>query len=117
MRVVSGDNIISFEEWKNILPKRRKQALNQAGTAVRKVLMELWDPIGVKDEPCARDEYDSYVPGLVVLLFRNATDETIADYLRTIQTEHMGLKVKSEEALHDVVRGLRAVFPRQNSPE
>ncbi len=26
--------------------------------AIRHALMDVWDPIGIKDEPNARDEYD-----------------------------------------------------------
>ncbi len=31
-------------------------------SAIRKILMEEWDPIGVSDIPEAQDEYDSYIP-------------------------------------------------------
>jgi hypothetical protein len=31
-------------------------------TRVNEVLHYIWDPIGVRGEPNARDEYDSYVP-------------------------------------------------------
>lgn len=30
--------------------------------------MDVWDPIGVKDEPNAQDEYDSYLGGVYELL-------------------------------------------------
>lgn len=29
------------------------------------ILMQDWDPIGIKDVPECGDEYDSYIPGLV----------------------------------------------------
>ena len=28
---------------------------------IRHVLLEVWDPIGIKDEPNAQDEYDAYM--------------------------------------------------------
>ena len=30
--------------------------------------MDVWDPIGVKDEPNAQDEYDGYLGGVYELL-------------------------------------------------
>jgi len=36
--------------------------------AIRHVLMDVWDPIGVKDEPNAQDEYDGYLGGVYELL-------------------------------------------------
>ena len=41
---------------------------------VDRILWEDWDPIGVNDEAAARDEYSSYVPG-VVRLVREGADE------------------------------------------
>jgi hypothetical protein len=35
---------------------------------IRHVLMDVWDPIGIKDEPKAQDEYDSYLGGVYGLL-------------------------------------------------
>lgn len=39
-------------------------------TEIRRVLMTVWDPIGVRDEPNAQDEYDSYLGGVFGLLTR-----------------------------------------------
>jgi hypothetical protein len=35
---------------------------------IRHVLMDVWDPIGVKDEPNAQDECDGYIGKLFELL-------------------------------------------------
>jgi len=59
--------------------------------AIRHVLMDVWDPIGVKDEPNAQDEYDGYLGGVYELLVRGACDEDIEDHLWRIVTERMGL--------------------------
>ena len=53
--------------------------------------MSRWDPIGVADEPMAWDEYDGYIGGVVDLLKRDAKDQEIADHLRSIEVERMGL--------------------------
>jgi len=55
------------------------------------VLHYVWDPIGVAGSPHSRDEYDSYVPGVVSLLFADASASKIADHLTRITTESMGL--------------------------
>jgi len=60
-------------------------------TAIRKSLMAHWDPIGVSDVPEAADEYDGYISEICELLKSGASDKKIADHLRTIETEQMGL--------------------------
>jgi hypothetical protein len=60
-------------------------------TRVNEVLHYIWDPIGVRGEPNARDEYDSYVPGVYSLLDNGATAEQIATHLDNIATARMGL--------------------------
>jgi hypothetical protein len=56
-----------------------------------RVLLQVWDPIGVKDEPNAQDEYDSYAPRIYHLLKRGASDEELAAELHHITTVTMGL--------------------------
>jgi hypothetical protein len=55
--------------------------------------MDVWDPIGVKDEPNA-DEYDGYLGGAYELLVNGASDEDIENYLWRIVTERMELNAK-----------------------
>lgn len=62
------------------------------------VLYYHWDPIGVSEAPAARDEYDSYVPGVVSLVTRGATEEEIAAFLTEIEGSQMGLAPNSERA-------------------
>ena len=48
---------------------------------IRRVLLTVWDPIGVKDEPNAQDEYDGYLGEIYGLLVRKATDQEMTDRL------------------------------------
>ena len=48
---------------------------------IREILLNSWDPIGIKNEPQARDEYDSYIGGVYKLLKKGSSDEEIASYL------------------------------------
>jgi len=63
------------------------------------VLHYVWDPIGVAGSPHARDEYDSYVPGVVSLLLADASAKTIAKHLTQITTDSMGLGAGSQRDL------------------
>lgn len=56
---------------------------------IDEVLFYLWDPIGVNDEPNARDEYETYASLTFGLLIRGATAEDIATYLAEVQIELM----------------------------
>jgi hypothetical protein len=77
-------------------------------TEIRHVLMNVWDPIGVKDEPNAQDEYDCCLGSLFTLLTTSATDDQIAEYLWRQGTEHMGLSLQIE-AMYPTVAALRQI--------
>ena len=55
------------------------------------ILIKLWDPIGVHDQPLAQDEYDSYIPQLISLLQRKPSQNDVAQHLHRIETQRMGL--------------------------
>jgi hypothetical protein len=76
--------------------------------AIRHVLMDVWDPIGVKDESNAQDEYDSYLGGVYELLVTGASDESIEDHLWRIVTERMELTAKKSD-MADTVKTLRQI--------
>ena len=56
---------------------------------VDEVIHYLWDPIGVCDEPAARDEYYSYSAQAFGLLKNGATAPEIAKYLQKARVERM----------------------------
>ncbi len=58
---------------------------------VRELLLQDWDPIGIQRIPEVQDEYDSYVPGICLLLQRTDSVETVFDRLWQLETEVMGL--------------------------
>jgi hypothetical protein len=76
---------------------------------IRRILLDDWDPIGVKDVPEAQDEYDSYV-GQV---YRKIADSTcsfpIAQLLARIETERMGLGDRPPLTLEPVAQKLAAL--------
>ena len=58
---------------------------------VDRILREVWDPIGVNDQPEARDEYRTYVPAIVSRLVASDDEAKIAGYLNGIAAERMGI--------------------------
>jgi hypothetical protein len=80
---------------------------------IRHVLLDVWDPIGVKDEPNAQDEYDGYVGLISDSLSRGATNEQLADRLLYFVNDRMDLTATSEQ-MQPTIRALRAIdFPEQ----
>ncbi len=64
---------------------------------IDRVLMQ-WDPIGVKNEPAAQDEYRTYTEAVYALIKHGkkssfeATARGIADYLFEVEVDLMSLK-------------------------
>src|SRR5215213_58972 len=86
--------------------------------AIAAVLLREWDPIGVRNEPGAQDEYDGYVGGVYRLLASGATAEQVAEHLARIEREQMGFERTAAGALLPVAQRLRAldVAPRSSRP-
>jgi hypothetical protein len=79
---------------------------------IRRVFLELWDPIGISDEPHAQDEYDSYIGGAFELLTTGGSDNQIIEYLEWI-VGRMGMDA-SRVSLLTVTAALRAIpLPRK----
>ena len=57
---------------------------------VDEVLFYVWDPIGVANEPCARSEYENYVPKICQLVEQNDNISPISSHLANIVKDWMG---------------------------
>ena len=68
------------------------------------VLRESWNPIGFADLP--EDEYESYVGGVYRLLVSGATERQVAEHLRRLEVESMGMDNASADDLLSVARQL-----------
>jgi len=62
------------------------------------VLHYIWDPIGVRDAPGARDEYHSYLPQVFSLVRDGADSQRVEAYLLEIERDRMGLSGSPEGA-------------------
>lgn len=71
--------------------------------------MNVWDPIGIKDEVNAQDEYDAYIGEIYELLVCGANDQQITNRLLFIVRERMRLDAATPEVMASAVRALRAI--------
>ena len=76
---------------------------------IRHVLLDVWDPIGVKDEPNAQDEYDGYIGKLYDLLVSRADDSEFIDYLHWAVHDHMGLGAANRSDMETTVEALKKI--------
>jgi len=67
--------------------------------ATDEILHYVWDPIGISEEPNARDEYHNYLPQIFKMLIDQRTEEMIVEHLVKIEAEAMGLKPNKEKAM------------------
>jgi len=75
---------------------------------IRRVLLNFWDPIGIKNEPMAQDEYDSYIGGVYDLLKKSCTDEELAAHLWKIIEERIEIH-PAKDATERTVSELRRI--------
>jgi hypothetical protein len=77
--------------------------------AIRRVLLDEWDPIGVRDDPDEQDAYDGYALAIYGLLARGATDEQLTEYLSDAAAIWMEREPVAKDTLPNVVRALRRI--------
>jgi hypothetical protein len=88
-----------------------KDAVRVLQPEVRRVLMEVWDPIGFRDEPQCWDEYDCCIGHVIRQLFDGSTDDDIAEYLFSQATEHMGCHYDKESGFPAVAALRKIALP------
>jgi hypothetical protein len=66
---------------------------DQLFSAVRKVLLEEWDPIGVAHYPKCSNEYDRYVRTICRFLVEGVDGFKLTAYLSQVRTVSMGLSL------------------------
>jgi hypothetical protein len=81
---------------------------------MRAVLNAEWDPIGVA--AMVADEYDGYIAGLHRLLGCGASNHDVAEHLKVIEVEHMGLSETARDRRLRVAASLRRVAQADSGP-
>src|SRR5439155_385074 len=97
----------------SVMHSRGRRA-REIESQIAAILLHDWDPIGVADEPQARDEYDSYVGGVYRLLASGGSLADIEAHLRDIEVRMMGYDKTTREA--DVARANRRPKARPSRP-
>jgi len=90
-------------------PRIDKYESRRIRVAIRRVLLEVWDPIGIRDEPNAQDEYDSYLGDVFELLTTGAPDDELKAYLNWVSAERMGLRDAPDEIMASTISALRNI--------
>ncbi len=88
--------------------RNRKQKFKRIQREISEILRKVWDPIGINDAPEARDEYDSYVWKVYLLLRIKAPDGLIYAYLRFVESILMGIS-KPSSNIKNTIRKLKEV--------
>ena len=58
---------------------------------IQHILLQQWDPIGVRSSPAAESEYDSYAVPIYSFLRQQPSERELVDHLYQIETKRMGL--------------------------
>jgi hypothetical protein len=75
---------------------------------IRRVLVDVWDPIGIKGVTNAQDEYDAYIGGLFHLLNRGGSEEEISAYLWKVIEEKIHIHPQ-KGATQEAAKALRRI--------
>lgn len=94
---------------------QRARTARDIQTAIARVLLTRWDPIGVAAVPEASDEYDAYVGPICRLLASGASDDEIAQHLGGVETNELGVESSDWRMLIPVAHELPVVFRRVSS--
>jgi hypothetical protein len=80
------------------LRKTKMTSVAQVAKEVRGILLADWDPIGIRDVPQARDEYDEYLPLIAKMIIKGTTVAELSSHLLEIERDAFGLKGDPERA-------------------
>ena len=78
---------------------------------ISRILVEQWDPLGVRAKPAPHAEYASYANEMYSLLARGASDVQIARRLHQAERDELQHPELVTRDLTPLVRALRALEP------
>lgn len=76
---------------------------------IRHILLEVWDPIGIKDKPNAQDEYDSYVGRLYELFVNGAPDSDLIEHLYWSAHDLISFNAARRSDMESTVEAIRKI--------
>jgi hypothetical protein len=83
------------------------QARAEAEAAIKSVLLQEWDPLGVHELPGPHGEYDTHAHEVYDLLARGASDVQVERYLHHIERDDLHHPELATRDLGPVLRKLR----------
>lgn len=91
---------LTEEQWEEF--KRLRQE-------VRKILLNEWDPLGVKGFPHAQDQYDEYLHEFTQFVWSDSSLGTIVDRFENLERHRMGLNHSDRSRLQEVAKALKSL--------
>ena len=85
-----------------------KKEIRRIQDEIRRVLVDVWDPIRIKDVSNAQDEYDAYIGGVFHILNRGGTEEELSAYLWQVIEEKIHIHPPSG-ATQEAAKALRRI--------
>jgi hypothetical protein len=82
--------------------------------SIQSVLMQEWDPIGVRGVPEAADEYDSYIMPVYQILRERRSENALLDYMEWM-LDRMGLAA-SRKSLRPIAGKLLQINIEEDEP-
>ena len=82
---------------------------DEAENAIQSVLLDQWDPLGVRAEAGPHTEYTAYAHEVMGLLLRGGSDVQVERYLRHVEGEVLHRADLAGHDLTPVVRALRGI--------
>jgi hypothetical protein len=79
---------------------------------IARILLDQWDPLGVRGQPDALERYASYAQHAYALLVRGASDVQIARRLHMAERDELQHPELVDHDLTALVRSLRALESR-----
>lgn len=76
---------------------------------IGRLLLDQWDPLGVRATPGARNEYAGYAHEVFALLARGASDTQIARHLHRAEANELQHPELTDRDLGELLRALRAI--------
>ena len=110
-----GNYVIALTDHETMLsmstpnPLIDKAESRRIRVQIRHVLLDVWDPIGVKDAPNAQNEYDSYIGRLYDLLVSKAPDVELVEHLYWAAHDSMGLSAAQRSDMVSTVEALKRI--------
>lgn len=82
---------------------------DEAENAIQSVLLDRWDPLGVRTDPGPHTEYTAYAHELFALLLRGGSNVQVERYLRHVEIDVLHLTELAGHDLTTVIKSLRDI--------